>query len=96
MVKHRIFVFLAMAAVTAGLSVPSKAEVSSGNTPPILSDPKPPSIVIPPTAANHAIRRAYGVTDNGPTLFLIRPDGYIGVRSDRSQDLESWLHRVFG
>jgi len=53
-------------------------------------------VVIPPTAANHAIRRAYGVTDNGPTLFLIRPDGYIGVRSDRSRDLEDWLHRVFG
>ena len=53
-------------------------------------------VVIPPTAANHAIRRAYGVADSGPTLFLIRPDGYIGVRSDRSRDLEDWLHRVFG
>jgi len=53
-------------------------------------------VVIPPTAANHAIRRAYGVMEGGPTLFLIRPDGYIGVRSDRSRDLEDWLHRVFG
>jgi 2-polyprenyl-6-methoxyphenol hydroxylase-like FAD-dependent oxidoreductase len=53
-------------------------------------------VVIPATAANHAIRRAYGVSDNGPTLFLIRPDGYIGVRSCRSRDLEDWLHRVFG
>ncbi|MES2256777.1 MAG: FAD-dependent monooxygenase [Pseudomonadota bacterium] len=53
-------------------------------------------VVIPPTAANHAIRRAYGVTDSGPTLFLIRPDGYVGVRSDRSEDLQAWLHRVFG
>jgi 2-polyprenyl-6-methoxyphenol hydroxylase-like FAD-dependent oxidoreductase len=53
-------------------------------------------VVIPPTAANHAIRRAYGVTDGGPTLFLIRPDGYVGVRSDRAQDLQDWLHRVFG
>jgi len=53
-------------------------------------------VVIPATAANHAIRRAYGVSDNGPTLFLIRPDGHIGVRSSRSRDLEDWLHRVFG
>jgi len=53
-------------------------------------------VVIPPTAANHAIRRAYGVTDSGPTLFLIRPDGYVGVRSDGAQDLQAWLHRVFG
>jgi hypothetical protein len=36
------------------------------------------------------------VTDGGPTLFLIRPDGYVGVRSDRAQDLQDWLHRVFG
>ena len=54
------------------------------------------AVVIPPTAANHAIRRAYGVTDAGPTLFLIRPDGYVGVRSDRADDLQAWLHRVFG
>ena len=53
-------------------------------------------VVIPPTAANHAIRRAYGVGDGAPTLFLIRPDGYVGVRSDRAQDLQDWLHRVFG
>jgi hypothetical protein len=53
-------------------------------------------VVVPPTAANHAIRRAYGVTDSGPTHVLIRPDGYVGVRSDRAQDLQDWLHRVFG
>ena len=52
-------------------------------------------VVVPPTAANHAIRRAFGVTD-GPVQFLIRPDGYVGVRSARAQDLEDWLHRVFG
>jgi hypothetical protein len=52
-------------------------------------------VVVPPTAANHAIRRAFGVGD-GPVQFLIRPDGYIAVRSARVQDLEDWLHRVFG
>ena len=45
-------------------------------------------VVIPPSAANHAVRRAYGVTDGGPTLFLIRPDGYVGVRSDRAPPMQ--------
>ncbi len=53
-------------------------------------------VVIPPTAANHAIRRAYGVGDGAPTLFLIRPDGYVGVRSHRVEDLQAWLHDIFG
>lgn len=52
-------------------------------------------VVVPPTAANHAVRRAYGATDS-PVQFLIRPDGYVAVRSARVQDLEDWLHRVFG
>ena len=44
---------------------------------------------------NHAIRRAFGVSDS-PAQFLIRPDGHVGVRSSRARDLEDWLHRVFG
>ena len=52
-------------------------------------------VVILPSAANHVIRKTYGVAGAAPAYLLIRPDGYVGVRSDRVRDLQDWLHRVF-
>ena len=53
-------------------------------------------VVILPSAANHAIRKTYGVAGSVPAYLLVRPDGYVAVRSDRVEALEHWLHRVFG
>jgi hypothetical protein len=52
MADYRILVFLAVA-LTAGL--PAQAQISNSSTKPVLSDPKPPSIIIPPEAATQGI-----------------------------------------
>ena len=53
-------------------------------------------VVVLPSAANHVIRKTYGVTGDMSVQFLVRPDGYVGVRSRKVEDVQDWLHAVFG